>query len=99
MAYIQVTEHPKFLNLMLLLDLKKAECLGNLEATWHFTKRYTPAGNIGKFTNAQIVAWIDSRCDADVLINALVETRWLDRSIEYRLVVHDWYDWADEIVH
>jgi hypothetical protein len=99
MAYKAVLDHPKFASLKAQLELPKAFTLGILEALWHFTSRYTPAGNVGKYTDTEIESWLEWDGARGACIAALVMCGWLDTSDEHRLVVHDWQDWADEYTH
>jgi hypothetical protein len=73
--------------------------VGILESLWHLTAREAPAGNIGKLTNKAIAMALDWRGKPDVLINALIETGWIDECDHYRLLIHDWADHADDAVH
>jgi hypothetical protein len=98
-ALRSLLDHPKFAALKEALGVKKYAALGLLEGVWHFTARFTPAGNIGKYPNRMIAAWVEWEGDPDVLIHALVASGFLDESENYRLSVHDWADWADEFVH
>lgn len=95
MALRAVPEHPKFAALKATLSLRKYPALGILEALWHFTGKYTPQGNIGKFKDAEIEAWLEWDGESGALVSALVATGWLDTSTEHRLLVHDWQDHAD----
>ena len=91
-----VPDHPKFAGLKARLGKGKGETAGYLETTWHFTGRFTPRGNIGKYTDAQIEGWIEWPGEPGELIDALVAERWLDRDPVYRLIVHDWHIHADK---
>lgn len=65
-----------------------------LEKLWHATITGAPRGNIGKFDNdciAEMCGWMG---DADQLIDLLVDSRFVDRHDEHRLIVHDWHDHA-----
>jgi hypothetical protein len=95
MALRAVLEHPKFADLQSELKLSKYAILGILEAVWHFCAKFTQEGNIGKYQNRQIAAWIGWDGEPDQLIIALVRTGWLDEHPIYRLVVHDWASHAD----
>ena len=95
MALRAVPEHPKFAALQSILHLRKSETMGLLEMLWHFTGKYAPQGNCGKFKDVEIESWIDWGGERGRLIEALVETGWLDRSAEHRLLVHDWHEHAD----
>jgi hypothetical protein len=91
-----VLDHPKFINLKVELAMSKAEAIGYLECLWHFCARFTPAGNIGKYPNEQIEAWLEWKGEKGRLVAAMTRTGWLDECPENRLVVHDWADHCDE---
>src|ERR1035437_623991 len=99
MALRAVTEHPKFAQLKSILRAPKGATLGWLEATWHFAAKFTPQGNVGKYDNSQIEAWVEWNGEPGALIAALVESKWLDDDPEFRLVIHDWDRHADTFVH
>ncbi len=98
MALRAVPDHPKFADLKRRLEIPRFVAIGLLEAVWHFCGRFTPQGNIGKYSDSAIEAWIEWNGNPGAAVAALVETGWLDRHDEYRLVVHDWSTWADEVV-
>lgn len=92
-------EHPKMLLLEAALRISKIEAIGLMEALWHWTARYAPRGDIGKYTDEQIaegVYW--PRKDCARLMQALVEKGWIDRHDEFRLVVHGWSEHAEDMV-
>lgn len=89
-------DHPKTLDLADRLGVESWGAVGVLESLWHWTARFAVAGNIGKFSNDQIARGIGWRGDAEKLIGALFESRWIDKSATERLVVHDWHDHADD---
>jgi hypothetical protein len=95
MALRAVTEHPKFFDLKRSLGVKKFAALGILEALWHFTGKFTPQGDVGRYSDEQIAAWLEWEGDDGALIAALIETGWLDRDAEHRLVIHHWHQHAD----
>jgi hypothetical protein len=96
MALRAVPEHPKFAQLKTRLGVGKAVALGYLECIWHFAGRFTPQGDIGKYEDAAIEAWVEWDGEAGALIQALVDTRWLDWDDTYRILVHDWAQHADK---
>lgn len=72
--------------------------IGILESLWHAACVSAKRGNIGCLPNeviAEMCGWLG---DADELIELLVECRWLDRSDEHRLLIHDWQDHAPNFV-
>ncbi len=99
MALRAVPEHPKFAHLKTILRIPKAYALGCLEGVWHFTSRFTPQGNIGKYSDAAIEAWLEWPGEPGVLVSALCESQWLERNDTHRLIVHDWYEHADDTVN
>jgi hypothetical protein len=96
MALRAVPDHPKFANLKSMLGLPKGAALGWLEALWHFTGRFTPQGNIGKYTDQAIEAWVEWDGTPGKLVAALIETGWLDVDCDHRILVHDWREHADK---
>jgi hypothetical protein len=96
-------EHFKTMRLATLLSAERpcdrAEALGIVEALCnHFAPRSAPQGNVGRCTNREIADGCYSTRDADTLVHALVESRWLDEHPEQRLLIHDWKEHADESV-
>lgn len=92
-------DHPKMLELAELLGVPIYSAVGLLESLTHWTAKYAPRGDVGRWSNdviARGVGW--DRLPAE-LIDALVRTRWIDASNEHRLVVHDWSQHADDTVH
>ena len=98
MALRAVPEHPKFAALKSILKQPKGVVLGWLETMWHFTGRFTPQGNIGKYPDSVIEAWVEWDGIPGDLMSALVQSRWIDPSPADRLIVHDWSQHADESV-
>lgn len=96
MALRAVPDHPKFAALKAALRQPKGPVMGWLEAIWHFTGRFTPQGDIGKYPDEAIEGWVEWDGESGKLIETLVRTGWLDRDSVYRLVVHDWAQHADK---
>lgn len=98
-------DHPKLKMLMRALDVGKIEAVGILELLWHFTAKFTPAGDIGKYEPQSVADWMGYDGDAEALFGALASSRWLDRTQQTHgerinaYVVHDWFDHADDSVH
>jgi hypothetical protein len=86
----------KFRALARRLDVRDYVVVGLLECLWHLCARETPCGDLGRLPNHRIAMGIDWEGDPDDLVDALTECGWLDESEEYRLVVHDWHEHADE---
>ena len=93
------TEHPKFLDLCTQLSIPRYAGVRMLEFLWHFTARFVPRGDIGKFSNSAIARALEWEKGAEELIQALVDCRWIDEGPTHRLVIHDWHEHADEYLH
>jgi hypothetical protein len=91
-------EHPKLLDLCARMKLRRWEAAGVLELIWHFTAKFAPQGDIGKYSDEAIAKAIDWNRDPERIVNALVEAKWLDRCECHRLTVHDWPEHADQTV-
>src|ERR1700687_3950916 len=96
MALRAVDDHPKLARLKAILKCGRCQAMGCLEAVWHFTGRFTPQGNLGKYSDAEIEAWVEWWGEPGIFIPALVEAGWVDRDQVHRLVVHDWDKHADD---
>jgi hypothetical protein len=84
----------KFKQLKRKLKLKYWQVVGVLETLWRVTQNDAPAGDIGKLDNEEIAEALEWEGDANSLIDALIETHWLDEDDEFRLIVHDWSEHA-----
>lgn len=100
-------EHWKTDALATALKVPHLTAVGILESLWHYCSRYAPRGDIGKAPDVAIakgIKWCvrpDNTVavkDATRLINALISSRWLEKNTEFRLIVHDWHDHADDAV-
>ncbi|MCU1328405.1 MAG: hypothetical protein JWN34_3775 [Bryobacterales bacterium] len=96
MALRAVPDHPKFSHLKSLLGTTKGATIGYLECVWHFAGRFTPQGNIGKYTDLAIESWVEWDGAAGELVEAMIESGWLDRDGKHGLLVHDWATHADK---
>jgi hypothetical protein len=88
--------HTKMKRLCRRLDLPLWQAVGLLECLWHLTAREAPRGDIGKLSDEDIALALDYRGDESVMIEALVQSGWLDRHPTERLSVHDWADHSDD---
>ena len=91
-------DHPKTKALAAILGLKRWQVVGLLESLWHFAGQYARRGNIGKWSNEEIAAAMEWEGNPGDLIAALVKSRWVDECTQYRLVIHDWHDHADQTI-
>ena len=82
----------KFMRLKRKLGLLHWQAVGLLESLWVFCMANAMDGGIGRHNNEDIAAAMEWAGGADEMIDALVETGWLDRHPDCRLSVHDWED-------
>lgn len=99
MALRGVLTHRKTRRLARLLEIPPCFALGILESLWHTAAEQTPRGDIGALSDQDIADELFYEGEAERLVDALVDAGWLDRSDEYRLVIHDWSSHADSYVH
>ncbi len=101
-----VVNHRKFKRLVRLIRdhcegspvTPESVCVSLLERLWHATIANARRGDIGRLTDDDIAEEIGWLGDPALLIDALVESRWLERCDQYRLVVHDWPDHAPNFI-
>lgn len=92
-------DHPKTHELADRLKIPLYAAAGILARLWDTCAEYTPAGDIGKYSDARIARYVDWRKSSAALITALVDSRWIDRHPVHRLVVHDWSEHCEEAIH
>ena len=83
------TTLPKFTSLKKRLNLPQYAVVGLLESVWMLTCQTADDGDLSKHSHQEIADYADYDGSATELIEAMVETRWLDRNGE-QLMVHDW---------
>ena len=83
-------EKLKFKKLKHQLRLPEFQVVGILESIWMLGRTSAQEGNVGKYSNEEIAVFIEYHGDADELIEALVDCRWLDKDDQFRLVIHNW---------
>jgi hypothetical protein len=91
--------HGKMKQLCRRLDIPLWQAVGLLESIWNLTAKECPRGDIGRLSDEYICLAMDYRGDETVLMEGLIHARWIDRQETARLVIHDWYDHADDAVH
>lgn len=91
-------EHPKMSRLAEILKIEHAHAVGIMEMLWHYTARFAIQGDVGRWPDDSIAHAVRWRGEPGKLIDALVKAGWLDRDPDYRLIVHDWDQHADQSV-
>lgn len=91
--------HTKMKRLCRRMDIPVWQAVGLLESLWLTAGRETPRGDIGKLSDEDIALAIDFRGDETKMIEDLIACGWIDRHDTERLIIHDWFDHADDAVH
>lgn len=86
----------KFMVLKNRLQLPRYVVIGLLEGLWYLTATNAHTGDVGRFKNSEIAAWLEWPGDADQLIEAFCEAGFLETSEKHRLIVHDWCEHAPD---
>jgi hypothetical protein len=89
-------DHPKLLALARALGVHRVVAVGTLELLWHWTARYAPRGDVGRYPDESIAQGVLWDGDPSALTRALAASGWLDECSEHRLIVHDWAQHADD---
>jgi hypothetical protein len=92
-------DHPKVGDLAMRLNIPEPYALGLLAKMWEWVSKYTPSGDIGKYSDAIIASKLGWPEEPARLIRSLIDSRWLDENKSYRLVVHDWAQHCEDSVH
>ena len=96
-------DHPKVIELMDALDVSKIVAVGVLESLWHWAAKYALSGRVDQYRPSTIARSIGYEGDAVALIEGLRTAKWIDRVSApgggEMLVLHDWPDHADDMVH
>lgn len=82
----------KLMRLKRSLGLTQYQAVGLLECLWHFTAQNTPDGGIGRYTDDDIAAVLEWEGTATELIEALIQSGWLDRHDDGSLWINDWIE-------
>jgi len=90
--------HPKVDRLVGFLKISRIEALGILAGLWLWTSKYADHdGDLTKFEHFEIARGINWQGDPDVLVNALVQSEFLDKD-DQSLRVHDWEKYGTRIL-
>lgn len=99
MALAGTLTHRKTRKLARLMGCSMLAALGAVEGLLHVTAARTPDGAIGRLSNQDIADELFWDEDADALIENYIAAGFIDRDPTHRLVVHDWSEHADDVVH
>ena len=90
--------HPKVADLCSLANIRRPYAVGYLELLWHFTAEFAPQGDIGRFSDKRIESAVEWAGPRGKLVRSLVDSGFVNESKDFRLVIHDWHEHADDSV-
>ncbi len=91
-------DHPKMDALAEALGIELWGAVGLMECLWHFTAKFAPAGDIGKYSNWQIANKLGWQGDPSALMQALVNAHFVDHDDQHHYIVHDWSQHCEDAV-
>ena len=97
-SHLALKRHPKVLDLAARLGVSKPEVVGHLHCFWYDVLEYADSGDISRFTPQVLAGFAEWPGDADVFLEAMVTSGWLDRLEDGSLRVHDWMDYAGPLL-
>lgn len=92
-------DHPKTKRLAKAIGAPAYAAMGLVEALVHWSCRYAPSGNVGKYADDEIEEAVGWDGSPGQMVPTMIEAGFLEAHAEYRVVIHDWYDHADDAVH
>lgn len=90
-------EHAKTAKLARCLKAPRYAAVGILESLWHMAATKAPTGDISTIPLDDVAFYVGWEGDPAEVVEALVESRWLDRHGD-QLLVHDWAQHAEDSV-
>lgn len=99
-SHQELARHPKTRKLSRKLGITIPAAIGHLHMLWWWAIDYAQDGDLSNFEPDDIADALDWPNDADQLINALIDSGFIDRIGDEKgaLVVHDWFDYAGRLV-
>lgn len=96
---VGTTRKVKYRSLKALLGWPEWQVNGLLTTIWGVASTSAVHGDIGRFTDSEIANAMDMELPIfTTALSAMIETKWIDRHPERRLVIHDWFDHCEQWV-
>lgn len=90
--------HPKMYKLAEALNVPLYAAVGIMQMLWEHAGAHTPQGDIGSLPDAAIAQSVQWTKKTGILVQGLVDSKWVDEVPEHRLVIHDWPDHCERSV-
>jgi hypothetical protein len=91
--------HPKAKDLARRLNIGRPQAIGTLAMLWSWASEFTPAGDIGRYSDDMIADEVCWGGTASELVRALLDAGWIEPDAEFRLRIHDWPDHCEDTIH
>lgn len=102
MPYVQswtsLRLHAKLADLCSALQISRVQAIGHLHLLWHWTLEQRPTGHLTGCSAVALATAAEWPSDPDTLVDTLLRAGWLDRLPDGSLTVHDWRDYAGELL-
>lgn len=102
MAWIESNQelgrHPKMKKLARLLSISWPEAVGYLHYLWWWALDFAQDGDLTKYEAGDIADAVLWQRDPMELVNALIESGFLDETEDDGLIIHDWFDYAGRLI-
>lgn len=109
MAWIEshqtLGNHPKLFKLAAILNCGRATAVGYLHYLWWWAIDYAPDGNVTRYvTDGDVLRNATHRYEdkseesGNIMIDALVESGWLDMTEDGQFSIHDWATYSSRLV-
>lgn len=89
---------PKVRRMVRALDIPLPQAIGHLHLLWWWCIDYAPTGRLDGYELGDIADAAEWHGCASDFVEALVAARLLDRSETGELEVHDWWDYAGQLI-
>lgn len=101
MAWIKSNEelghHPKMKKLARLLSISWPEAIGYLHYLWWWALNYAQDGDLTKYEPGDIADAVFWTKEPKELVDALIESGFLDLAEDGELSIHDWFDYTGDL--
>ena len=99
-SHQELAKHPKLKRLARYLGISKHAAIGVVHMLWWWALDYAQQGKLAPPYDINDIAdaiELDN-VDANTLVEALLDSRFLDKTEDDTIVIHDWYDYAGKLL-
>lgn len=94
----ELPQHPKTKRLCRALGIDVPQAIGHLHLLWYFCLDYAPDGNLSRHATADIADAMMWDGEPQKLIDALINSGFLDSDFGKELSVHDWHEYGGRLL-